>query len=251
MEKAEIIVFDLDQTLTESKAPLDLEMAELLRGLLKIKKVAIISGASFKQFQNQFLDHFDCPIELLKNLYLLPTNGAIFYEYKEGWNCIYNHELPIEERQKIIKALEETFKETGFQQEKTIYGELIEDRGSQVTFSGLGMQAPLELKDKWDPDRKKRETLINSLQPKLPNYSVKMAGTTSIDITPSGVDKAYGVGELMNYLEYSKDQVFYIGDAFYPQGNDTSILRLNIGYESVGKPGIEDTKELIRSLLKN
>jgi len=250
MEKAEIIVFDLDQTLTESKSPLDVEMNDLLCDLLRIKKVAVISGASFKQFQDQFLDHLVCPPELLSKLYLLPTDGAAFYEYKDKWQCVYNHALAVEEKQKIIKAFEETFLETGFKREERIFGELIEDRGSQITFSGLGMKAPIELKEKWDPDRKKREVLEENLLKKIPEYSIKLGGTTSIDITPKGIDKAFGIEALMKNLNLSKEQVFYVGDAFYKDGNDTSIIRLNIGYKSVGDPGIEDTKQFIREFIK-
>ncbi len=250
MEKVEVIVFDLDQTLTESKSPLDVEMNDLLCDLLNIKKVAVISGASFKQFEEQFLDRLVCPSELLKNLYLLPTDGAAFYEYKDKWQRVYSHELAQEEKLKILKAFEETFKETGFQKEERIYGELIEDRGSQITFSGLGMKAPIELKEKWDPDRKIRDELKDVLSRKLPEYSVKLGGTTSIDITPKGIDKAYGIEKLMKFLNLNSEQVFYVGDAFYKDGNDTSIIRLNIGYKSVGDPGIEDTKQFIRGLIK-
>ncbi len=39
------------------------------------------------------------------------------------------------------------------------WGEQIEDRGSQITFSALGQQAPIEEKKKWDPDFTKREKI--------------------------------------------------------------------------------------------
>jgi len=53
---------------------------------------------------------------------------------------------------------------SGFKVEKT-WGEQIEDRGSQITYSALGQQAPIEEKKKWDPDftseRRSRRSLIN------------------------------------------------------------------------------------------
>ncbi|MFZ2769752.1 MAG: HAD-IIB family hydrolase, partial [Minisyncoccia bacterium] len=225
------------------------EMSELLCELLKLKKVAVISGASMEQFQKQFLDYLICPRELLNNLYLLPTDGAALYEYVLEWKCVYNHNLSKDEKIKIFEAFERTFIDTGFKKEQVLYGELIEDRGSQITFSGLGMKAPIVLKEKWDPDQKKRRILIESLQKKLPEYSIKIGGTTSIDITLKGIDKAYGILELMKHLNYTKEQVFYVGDAFYKDGNDTSIERLNIGFKAVGDPGIEDTKILLRTLI--
>jgi len=49
-----------------------------------------------------------------------------------------------------VAALTKAVAEAGFKPEK-VWGEVIEDRGSQITFSALGQQAPLEEKTKWDP----------------------------------------------------------------------------------------------------
>ncbi len=46
-----LIVFDLDGTLAESKAALDDEMAQHLRDLLSILRVAVISGGNWPQFE--------------------------------------------------------------------------------------------------------------------------------------------------------------------------------------------------------
>ena len=75
-----LIVFDLDGTLAESKAPLDAEMATLLGTLLGIVKVAVISGGDWPQFENQVLANLPHD-ERLKHLYLLPTCGTRFYQY--------------------------------------------------------------------------------------------------------------------------------------------------------------------------
>ena len=50
-----LIVFDLDGTLAESKSPLDTEMSSLLHDLLRIVKVAVISGGDWVQFEKQLL----------------------------------------------------------------------------------------------------------------------------------------------------------------------------------------------------
>lgn len=248
MKSAEVIVFDLDQTLTESKAPLDLEMSALLGELLKVKKVAVISGASYEQFEKQFLKHLSPTPEILKNLYLLPTNGASLYEYRSGWEIVYHHELSEKDKKKIFETFEEVFAEIGFEKPKIIYGRLIEDRGAQITFSGLGSEAPLSIKEKWDKDFSKRKILAESLQRKLPEFSIGIGGATSIDVTLKGINKAYGLKELMRYLGYGEGQVFYIGDAFFPGGNDSSVISLDIPYQSVeGK--VENTKKIIRRII--
>ena len=55
MSRKKIIIFDLDGTLTKSKSNLDQEMALLICELLRLRYVAVTSGCSFQQFENQFL----------------------------------------------------------------------------------------------------------------------------------------------------------------------------------------------------
>jgi hypothetical protein len=50
----ELIVFDLDGTLAESKSPLDAEMSALLHELLGIVKVAVISGALGRSLKSNY-----------------------------------------------------------------------------------------------------------------------------------------------------------------------------------------------------
>jgi len=55
------------------------------------------------------------------------------------------------------------------------------DRGSQITFSALGQQAPLDEKSGWDPDFVKRKSLKAILDTIIPEFSVRIGGATSID----------------------------------------------------------------------
>ena len=100
-----LVVFDLDGTLTESKQPLDREMAKLLAELLKNKYVAVTSGASFFQFEQQFLGYLTEGEPNLSHLYLLPTSGARLYCFQNGlWKAVYYEELSVAEKDKIMKA---------------------------------------------------------------------------------------------------------------------------------------------------
>lgn len=248
-DAADIIIFDLDKTLSESKMPLGSDMSALLCALLRVKKVAVISGAAFKQFEAQFLRHLTCPSEVLKNLFLLPTNGASLYEYKNGWTRLYHWTFTGEEKKKIFNAFEKAFKKTNFQKPEKEYGALIEDRDTQVTFSGLGSDAPISLKEPWDPDHTKREALVSALAEELPDFSISIGGATSIDVTRKGVDKAYGIAELMRRFGYEPKQIFYVGDALFPGGNDSSVISLGVRYQSVEKGGVSETKHIIREIL--
>jgi len=108
---------------------------------------------------------------------------------------------------------------SGFKVEK-VWGEVIEDRGSQITFSALGQQAPIGEKKKWDPDFTKRKMMKAVLDNLIPEFSVRLGGTTSVDITKPGIDKAYGIRKLRDTLGIAIQEMLFIGDALFPGGND-------------------------------
>src|SRR5271166_2417863 len=174
-----LIVFDLDGTLAESKSSLDAEMAKLLTALLAMVKVAVISGGDWPQFEKQVLANLPHD-EHLENLSLLPTCGTKFYQYASDWKKIYSEDFTADEKKKIISSLEKAVETAGCKVEK-VWGEQIEDRGSQITFSALGQQAPIEEKKKWDPDFNKRKKIKEFLDQLIPEYSVSLGGTTSVD----------------------------------------------------------------------
>lgn len=214
-----LIVFDLDGTLALSKSAIDDEMAALITSLLGVAKVAIISGGGYPQFQTQVVAHLPQG-DRLKDLSLLPTCGTRFYQYKGGdWKLLYAEDFTGAEKATIISALQKAIAESGFAVQQT-WGETIEDRGSQITYSALGQQAPLDAKEKWDPDFSKRKAIKALLDKSLPNFSVHMGGTTSIDVTKPGIDKAYGIRKLRDILGIAISEMLYVGDALFPGGND-------------------------------
>jgi hypothetical protein len=85
--------------------------------------------------------------------------------------------------QKIFSALREAQNEANVITESPLYGEQIEDRGTQVSWSALGQQCPPNIKSKWDPDQKKRLAMLPFLQIKIPEYESRVGGATTIDVT--------------------------------------------------------------------
>jgi phosphomannomutase len=155
-----IIVFDLDGTLAESKQAIDAEMAQLFLALLDLHSVAVISGGDWPQFERQLLGQLP-PSGTYDKLYLLPTSGTKFYSFDGVWSQIYADNFSTSERERVIDALTNAVSEAGFAAE-TIWGEQIEDRGSQITFSGLGQDAAPDIKAHWDPDIQKTARLCGS-----------------------------------------------------------------------------------------
>ena len=159
----DLVIFDLDGTLAPSKSSLDAEMAGLLGRLLGIVKVAIISGGALAQFEKQVLAFLPTD-DRLKSLSLLPTCGTQFYRFDGGWKKLYSEDFSAVEKQTIIAALNRAVDQAGLRS-KQHWGDLIEDRDSQITFSALGQQAPLPDKQGWDPDFAKRKTIERILAP--------------------------------------------------------------------------------------
>jgi phosphomannomutase len=240
-----LIVFDLDGTLAESKSSLDSEMATLLSALLDIVKVAVISGGNWPQFQNQLLSNLP-EDEHLQDLSLLPTCGTKFYEYRSGWTLLYAEDFTAEEKVKIIASLEKAIGLAGCKAEK-LWGEAIEDRGSQITFSALGQQAPLQEKKMWDPDFARRKKIKAILDTFIPEFSVRMGGATSIDVTKPGIDKAYGIGKLRDVLDISLKEMIFVGDALFPGGNDYPAEQA--GVVSIPVCGPHETKRVVEAMI--
>jgi phosphomannomutase len=213
-----LIVFDLDGTLAESKSAMDEEMAGLFAGLLAVVRVAIISGGDLPQFQTQVLARLPAAAKL-DDLSLLPTCGTRFFQYDNGWQKLYAEDLSPDQKKRIIDSLNRAVDQSGFKAAKT-WGESIEDRESQITYSALGQQAPLDEKKNWDPDFAKRKKIKAILDPLLPDFAVNLGGSTSIDITKPGIDKAYGIGKLRDILKVTIAEMIYVGDALFPGGND-------------------------------
>ena len=240
-----LIVFDLDGTIAESKSSLDEEMSALLRDLLSIIKVAVISGGNWPQFEKQLVSNLPRDANL-KNLSLLPTCGTKFYEFNSTWEKLYSEDFSDEEKEKVISSLQDAIRLSDFKAER-VWGELIEDRGSQITFSAIGQQAPLEEKKKWDPDFSKRRQMKALLDKSIPEFSVRLGGTTSVDVTKPGIDKAYGIGKLRDILGVAIVEMIFIGDALFPGGNDYPAKEAGVVSIQVRDP--HETKRVIETVI--
>ncbi len=240
-----LIVFDLDGTLAKSKSPIDTEMANLLKSLLEVTQVAIISGGDWPQFEKQVLDQLP-PKTLFNKLSILPTCGTKFYQYKNDWIELYEEIFTAEEKNKILNCLNSAIKAANLDIKKT-WGEQIEDRGSQITFSALGQNAPLEEKKDWDEDFGKRKKIVAPLIESLKDFSIGMGGTTSIDITKPGIDKAYGITKLKEILKIDVPEMLFIGDALFEGGNDYPARSTGVKCIQVRDP--EETKRIIETVL--
>jgi HAD superfamily hydrolase (TIGR01484 family) len=240
-----LVIFDLDGTLAKSKSALDAEMAGLLEDLMQVAQVAVISGGDWPQFEKQLVQGLG-PAVSLENLSLLPTCGTKYFHFKDGWQRVYSEEIATQDKVRIIDAFHAALDQSGFKPERT-WGELIEDRGSQITFSALGQEAPLDAKAVWDPDFGKRKLIMDVLSPLIPEFTIRVGGATSIDVTRPGIDKAYGIKKLSEMLDIKIAEMLFIGDALFPGGNDYPAKELGVAAIQVRDP--EETKRVIEAVL--
>jgi HAD superfamily hydrolase (TIGR01484 family) len=239
-----LIIFDLDGTLAESKSDLDSEMAKLLARLLGIVDVAVISGGAWGQFEKQVLAFLPND-ERLRRLFLLPTCGTKFYRFDGAWKKLYSEDFTIDEKKTIIAALDQAVRQAGYTAEAR-WGEPIEDRDSQITFSALGQGAPLNEKETWDPDFAKRKAIKAILALLIPEFSIQLGGSTSIDVTRPGIDKAYGVRKLHETLGIAIADMIFVGDAIFPGGNDYPAKQA--GAESIRVRDPHETKRVVEAI---
>lgn len=252
-----LIAFDLDGTLAPSKSPLPARVAGLIKQLLGRYEVCVISGGKFGQFELQLLNDLEASPTELQRLHLMPTCGTRYYLYdiaSSKWELQYAEDFTEAEKEKIKKALNKGFDDLKLREKKT-YGETLEDRGSQVTFSVLGQDIVselgpkgVEIKEAWDPDDSKKKRVRDYIAPMIPEFEVRVGGVTSIDVTKLGIDKAYGMKKLMAMLEFSKEDILFVGDRLVEGGNDYPVKAA--GIDSISVKSWEDTALVVETILK-
>ena len=247
-ESLQLIAFDLDDTLAPSKSAVDPRMARILLDLAERVEVAIISGGQLAQFRAQVVEQLpETTADVLSHMHLLPTCGTQYYRIGEnGIETIYAHALTADEKTRALAAVEDEARRLGLWAEET-WGPILEDRGSQITFSALGQQAPLDAKTAWDPTGEKKNSLREAVAARIPDLEVRSGGSTSVDITHRGIDKAYGMQQLSAQTGIPLDDMLFVGDRLDPDGNDYPVLAMGVECQAV--EGWHDTAEFLERLL--
>lgn len=243
----DLVAFDLDDTLAPSKSPLPEPVAALLLQLLERVQVCVISGGQFGQFRTQVLDRLAVPAELAPRLHLMPTCGTAYYRWDgETFAQVYSHTLTEAERDGALAAVEQEARRLGLWESET-WGPILEDRGSQITFSALGQAAPVDAKAAWDPTGERKAALRDAVAVLLPDLEVRSGGSTSVDITRRGVDKAYGMTALVELAGVPLERMFFVGDRLDEGGNDRPVLDLGVRCHAVH--GWQDTAAFLSETL--
>lgn len=215
LQEKKYIIADVDETICESCQEISPEMAGTINKIIKGGfSFAFISGTHCKELKRMVSSGLTEEHHLLGATgthYLYVNNGTSQEKYKSSFSS--------EEKEEILSAL------NGMNQHFNIIPiteDQVQDRDSQITHSAIGRTAPIELKKSYDPDGKKRQEWKSWLEQFLSpeKYSIKIGGTTSLDVTYKGLDKETGIRRFAEHHNIPLNQILFIGDKIYPGGND-------------------------------
>ncbi len=82
---------------------------------------------------------------------------------------------------------------------------------------------------------------------RLPDLEVRSGGTTSVDVTRKGIDKAYGMRKLIEFLELELADVLFVGDRLDEGGNDYPVKAM--GIETVAVRDWRETADYVQGFL--
>lgn len=209
MKKYRHFFFDLDNTLTPSRSAIRPHMADFLS---KIEQtIIVVSGSLNEQMRSQIANIY---------CYQLGQNGnhALSPEGIELWS----HKLDSKEKKEIYAHI--ALIKDNLPHDVPDQADLIEDRGSQISFSIYGHHAPTEEKRAYDGDFQKRKRLLKKIPFHSRTAEVQMGGSTCLDYFKRGYNKGSNIQKLIAMQKWNKDECIYFGDALFEGGNDSSVV---------------------------
>lgn len=246
-ERPKAVIFDLDNTLAEAFRPPKHTILTRLEKLLPLVPTAIMSAASLGRIKNDVLLNMS-PSFNPADLTLFTANAAQCFIWKDGaWRAQYEFGFTDEERDVIQSALESAVFETDVLKGTKKYGDQFVDYEGYIAYTAMGLNAPSDERKAWDPTGEKRMRLRKNLIEKLPQFDVFIGGATSVDVTPRGINKSYGVTWFSQHLNVKPEEMLYVGDALYEGGNDIVVVPTGVQTRSVANP--QETEPLIDELL--
>lgn len=247
MQCPKAVIFDLDNTLAESFQPPAASMAKRLERVIALMPTAIMSAASLERICDHVLPQLSSAVDLSR-LTLFTSNAAQCYSRSGcAWHPLYQYGFSEEERALIQSALKKSVEETAVDKDTKQHGEQFVYYDGYIAYTAVGVDAPREEKLAWDPDAAKRNKLRLSLQDKLPQFDVYIGGATSVDVTPKGINKAFGVRAYATQLHLTPAEMLFVGDALYEGGNDQIVIGTGIATRQVSGPS--ETEQVIDELL--
>lgn len=235
------LFFDLDNTLTPSKALILPQHVPILRALCDESDVIVVSGHGEKDIRVHLRP------ELLGRYHILGQNGN-YAETRDG-RVLWNRSLSQAQKDAILAFTDKVRAHLKYPVRDE--NDIIDDRDSQIAYSLIGHHETPEKKNAFDPKHEIRLGLLRRFAADVKrleaaNVEVRSGGTTVLDFFEFGKNKGYNVNAFIEALAWKKDECLYMGDALFPGGNDETVIGV-IPTKAVTGP--DDTFKFITEML--
>ena len=258
-----IVLFDMDGTLTPPRKKIESRIIECLGSLQKTADIGIVSGSPYDYICQQMETAWQVSDGLdPSKIMLMPCNGTQLFEYsEESKNFVKRKstnmiELLGKEKYRIIVSILTDLQNQVIESytDMPVSGNFISFRGSMINWCMIGRDADSSMrKDFVELDKGMRNSLHAQFEQELRtadifDVSSSLGGSTSIDIYPTGWDKTY----CLNHIKYPGD-VYFVGDKCQPGGNDFELFRSEstISYETDGPATTIHIVEEIKRRIEN
>jgi len=251
-----LILFDVDGTLTESREHLKTKMLKALRALCRHAEIGFLTGSGLEYIKEQLWPALNDPI-IKHNCHLLPCNGTEYLITEGDEEIIFNpiskalmeEEIGSGMLQELMKLLCELQAQIVNEYKIPLAGGFIQNRQSMINWCPIGRtsqkdarQAFKILDDKLGIRRKYFDILNAEMKKQKISLISKLGGDTSFDIYPHGWDKTYA----LNHFNEKEWNFWFVGDRCYPAGNDYEIFEhLKETGRAFETSGPQETLEII------
>lgn len=211
--------FDLDKTLTRSRSLMAPEHAEIFRALCERYDVVVVTGGQLSQIETQI------PEALHGRYHTLSQSGN--HAISKDGTLLWKETFTEKQRAAVLDFIRIVHDE--FHLRVKDENDLVEDRGSQISYSLIGHHEAIEKKEAFDPDVAKRLAILSKHSADVEKLrasgaDVRTGGTTTFDFTLAGKHKGFNITRLIERMGWKKEDCIYVGDALFRGGNDETVI---------------------------
>lgn len=227
--KKEVFVFDVDGTLTDSRALMDPDFQSYMIEFAQDNDVYLVTGSDRqKTFEQIGVELYDT----VKGIW--QSNGN---EYWEGGRRVSKNDFkPDYEFKHFLTQIVH----------RSLYpnkvGDHIEQRTGMINFSTIGRAANEQQRKeyfKWDQRNQERRNIVDEINRQYKDLHASIGGEISIDIAPRGNNKS----QVANILNKEYEFIHFFGDRMDYGGNDYPLaLTIDLGKMGWNYP-VESWKE--------
>lgn len=235
------VFFDLDNTLTRSRTLMPTPHQEIFKKSCASKDVVVVTGGQISQIKKQIPPSFD------GGYFALSQSGN--HAIAKNGEILWSERFTPEQKAAILSFIKAIHDEVALPVKNE--NDLVEDRGSQISYSLIGHHEDVAKKEAFDPGAKKRLRILAAHKAdveglRVAGADVRPGGTTTFDFTIAGKHKGFNIARLIEHEGWKKEDCLYVGDALFPGGNDETVVGV-IPTHAVNNP--DDTFDFVKANL--